>query len=128
MNQPALRRQAVRVVPRWRIYCGDDIAVGPGKIELLARVQETGSLMEAAKAMDMSYMRAWLLVKTMNRCFTEPVVALTRGGKAGGGAVLTEKGQRVLSLYQELEEASLVSTRSIQRKIIKLFGVCSPRE
>ena len=121
MKQPALSRQTVRVVPRWRIYCGDDIAVGPGKIELLARVQETGSLLEAAKAMDMSYMRAWLLVKTMNRCFTDPVVELTRGGKAGGGAVLTETGQRVLSLYRELEEASLTRTRSVQRRILSLF-------
>ena len=113
--------QRVCVVPRWRIYFGKDIAVGPGKVELLAHIQESGSLLDAAKAMDMSYMRAWLLVKTMNRCFKEPVVALKRGGKMGGGAALTDTGQRVLALYQQLEKDSLAAAKAAQRRIVRLF-------
>lgn len=110
-----------KVLPRWRIYCGEDIAVGPGKVELLAQVKKSGSLLEAAKAMDMSYMRAWLLVKTMNRCFKEPLVTLTRGGRKGGGAILTETGERALALYQQLEKRSLDGTRPIQSQLIRLM-------
>jgi molybdate transport system regulatory protein len=113
--------KSVKVLPRWRIYCGEDIAVGPGKIELLAHVKQSGSLVDAAKAMDMSYMRAWLLVKTTNRCFKEPLVTLTRGGKQGGGAALTKTGERALALYQQLEKTSLSGTGSIQSQLIRLI-------
>jgi molybdate transport system regulatory protein len=117
----AQARKTFKVLPRWRIYCGEDIAVGPGKVELLAHVKNSGSLMEAAKAMDMSYMRAWLLMKTMNRCFKEPLVILTRGGKHGGGAKLTVTGERALALYEQLEKDSLSSTRSIRDQLIRLM-------
>ena len=90
--------KAVGILPRWRIYWGPDIAAGPGKIELLDRIKETGSMLEAAKRMNMSYMRAWLLVKTMNRCFRKPLVIRTRGGRRGGGTKLTATGQRLLAL------------------------------
>jgi molybdate transport system regulatory protein len=49
--------------------------VGPGNIELLERIDETGSISAAGRAMDMSYRRAWLLVDAMNRTFNAPVVA-----------------------------------------------------
>jgi len=113
--------QDICVVPRWRIYFGKDIAVGPGKADLLAHVKDTGSLVDAARAMEMSYMRAWLLVKSMNRCFKEPLVILKRGGKAGGGTVLTETGQRVLDLYQQLEKDSLAGTKAIQNQLMRLM-------
>ena len=80
--------------PRLRISSGKDIALGPGKAELLALVSETGSISEAAKRMEMSYMRAWSLIQTMNACFKEPVVEAVRGGHKRGGAELTETGRR----------------------------------
>jgi len=48
----------IRVVPRIRIIFGRDIALGPGKVELLEHIVRTGSLRKAAEAMEMSYMRA----------------------------------------------------------------------
>src|SRR6267154_2372949 len=86
--------------PRFRITCGKEIAMGPGKMELLALLVETESLNEAARQMDMSYMRAWTLVQTMNASFCEPVVVAERGGKTGGGMRVTETGREVLALYQ----------------------------
>jgi molybdate transport system regulatory protein len=121
VKRPTHSTQKVCVLPRWRIYFGKDIAVGPGKAELLAHVQETGSLVEAAKKMEMSYMRAWLLVKSMNHCFAEPVVTFKRGGTAGGGAVLTKTGERVLDLYRELEKISMAGTRAIQSQLVGLM-------
>jgi len=98
------------VQPRIRILRGGDIAIGPGKAELLALVGETGSIGEAAKHMDMSYMRAWKLIQTMNYCFKKPLVLTARGGQSGGGAELTETGRRALALYQQMENASLVAS------------------
>jgi molybdate transport system regulatory protein len=53
--------------------------------------------------MGMSYRRAWLLVKTMNACFREPLVAATKGGQHGGGAQLTAIGRDVLARYRAME-------------------------
>ena len=63
-----------------RVMYGTEIAIGPGKAELLAAIAETGSISASAKRLGMSYRRAWLLVDTMNRCFREPVVASATGG------------------------------------------------
>jgi molybdate transport system regulatory protein len=88
---------------RLRITKGDDIAVGPGKIDLLEAIAATGSITAAAKQMAMSYRRAWLLVDTMNRCFRRPVVAAEAGGERGGGTALTPLGAEVVRRYRKSE-------------------------
>ena len=80
-------------------------------------IQETGSIAKAARCMGMSYNRAWLLVRTMNGCFQEPVVSAERGGSARGGAQLTRTGQEVLALYHQLEAETLKATRQTCRRI-----------
>jgi molybdate transport system regulatory protein len=86
---------------------GGTIVLGPGKADLLEAVRDTGSLRRAAAGLGMSYMRAWTLAKTMNAAFREPLVALTRGGAAHGGASLTPVGAEVLALYRKMERQSL---------------------
>ena len=90
--------------PRLRIMSGDVIALGPGKVELLRLIVKTGSLRQAAAGMDMSYMRAWSLVRLMNATFRTPLVEALRGGKTGGGARLTPAGETVLALYGQMEK------------------------
>jgi molybdate transport system regulatory protein len=102
----------------FRIYLGDEIALGPGKAELLRHIAETGSISEAARRMEMSYNRAWLLVRTMNRCFKQPVVMATRGGDGHGGAQLTKCGEEVLALYRRLESQFVTATRHPLRQIL----------
>ncbi|MGV8840378.1 MAG: winged helix-turn-helix domain-containing protein [Bauldia sp.] len=85
-----------------RLSFGNDIAMGPGKAQLLDLIRETGSIAAAGRRMRMSYKRAWSLVVTMNRCFREPLVTLSRGGADGGGASLTDLGVRVLADYRRL--------------------------
>ena len=82
---------------------GEAIALGPGKIDLLEAIAQTGSITAAAKRVGMSYRRAWLLVDTMNRCFREPVVASATGGAGGGGARVTAFGRRVLAAYRAMQ-------------------------
>ncbi|MSP49085.1 MAG: LysR family transcriptional regulator [Alphaproteobacteria bacterium] len=89
---------------RLRLMAGDEIAIGPGKADLLAAIAETGSIAAAGRRLDMSYRRAWLLVETMNRCFRSPVVEAAKGGAKGGGACLTVLGADVLDRYRRMEE------------------------
>ncbi len=80
--------------------------MGPGKAQLLATIEQTGSISSAARAMGMSYRRAWLLVDTMNQCFRAPVVETSAGGKGGGGARVTELGHEVLRRYRDMERTA----------------------
>lgn len=86
-----------------RVIANGERAFGPGKADLLDQIAATGSISAAAKAMDMSYSRAWQLVDQMNRAFKRPLIEAATGGKRGGGAVLTEEGAEVLALYRRLE-------------------------
>lgn len=88
----------------------DGAMLGPGKAELLERIAATGSISAAGRQMDMSYKRAWSLVEEMNAAFAEQLVSSVRGGPGGGGAQLTEAGERVLRLYREaVQEAEAAS-------------------
>ena len=105
-----MKREAPRVQFRLRISKGDDIAIGPGKIDLLEAIARTGSITAAAKALGMSYRRAWLLVDTMNRCFEAPVVEAEAGGRRGGGTRLTPLGQELVRRYRALEAKARKAT------------------
>ena len=86
--------------------------MGPGKAELLRLIQRTGSISAAARAMDMSYRRAWVLVDTMNRCFRTPLVEATTGGQRGGGAQVTTLGREVLRRYVAMEARAAKSVKT----------------
>ena len=100
-----------RVQFRLRILRGDDIAVGPGKVDLLEAIRATGSITAAARELGMSYRRAWLLVDTMNRCFRKPVVEAEAGGKRGGGSLVTPLGEEVIARYRAAEAQAAAAAR-----------------
>lgn len=80
--------------------------LGPGKIDLLEHIAQTGSISAAGRAMDMSYRRAWLLVDSMNRAFHAPVVTTRLGGNRDGRAQITELGREVVALYRDIEHTA----------------------
>ena len=80
--------------------------IGPGKIQLLETIAETGSISGAGRKMAMSYRRAWELVEAMNTAFQGPVVERQVGGKNGGGATLTPFGVSLVKSYREIEASS----------------------
>jgi molybdate transport system regulatory protein len=86
-----------------QLYCGDEIAMGPGKADLLEAIRVAGSISGAARAMSMSYRRAWLLVDAMNRCWQEPLVETSPGSAHGGGARVSAFGDQVLTRYRALQ-------------------------
>jgi molybdate transport system regulatory protein len=78
--------------------------IGPGKAKLLESIRDTGSISAAARDMGMSYKRAWLLLDSINKAFTEPVTTAAPGGAGGGGATLTVFGAEVLERYRRIQE------------------------
>jgi molybdate transport system regulatory protein len=82
---------------------GREIALGPGKVDLLEAVRRTGSISSAAREQGLSYRRAWGMVDVMNRCFAAPLIARSVGGRGGGGACVTPDGERVIGLYRSME-------------------------
>jgi molybdate transport system regulatory protein len=109
---------------RLRIVLEPDVAIGPGKADLLEGIRDTGSIAAAGRRLGMSYKRAWLLVETMNRCFQRPLVEASKGGRAGGGARLTELGQEVLARYRRME---MLTADAIEPEMAALRGSLADR-
>jgi molybdate transport system regulatory protein len=92
-------------------------SIGPGKIRLLELVAQTGSIRQAGLALEMSYARAWGLVRELNGMFGEPLVEAVAGGRSGGGAKLTPLGAHIVKLYRTTEERA---HRSASRELADL--------
>jgi molybdate transport system regulatory protein len=97
----------------------DGTFLGYGRVVLLERIHEYGSITKAAKSMEMSYRRAWDLVDSMNKQAKRPFVELATGGKGGGGALVTEEGERAIELFWKFSEDF---QRFIAKEQQKLFS------
>jgi molybdate transport system regulatory protein len=98
---------------RLGIYLEDDgPKLGRGKIRLLQAIGEHGSISAAARSMGMAYRHAWMMVDELNRCFNEPVVTSTIGGRRGGGAVLTPWGEELVERFEHMERSANASIAS----------------
>lgn len=111
-----------RLKPRFRVLRDGEVLVGPGMVELLEAIRRTGSLRVAATELQMSYMHAWGLVKTMNRAFRSPLVELSRGGAQRGGALLSACGEEVLALYREMEAEAQRAVAGHWRRLKRLLS------
>ena len=107
-----MRSQRATLQLQLRIKLSPSVAFGPGKAELLEHIAASGSISAAARAMRMSYKRAWQLVDDMNRSFRSPLVAAAAGGSQGGGALLTKNGVQVLNAYREIQQLAAAATQS----------------
>jgi len=117
-----MSKAKIQIRPRLRAIVGRNIALGPGKVQLLELLQKNGSITKAAREMNMSYMRAWTLIRTMNRCFKEPIVVSSHGGAhGGGGAELTAAGREVLTLYQKMDAKCLRAIAPMQKQLEKFL-------
>lgn len=109
-----------------QLFCGDEIAMGPGKADLLEAIAAHGSISAAGRAMGMSYRRAWLLVDAMNRCWAEPLVE-TAPGSAQAGARVTAAGSRVLALYRGLQDSLGAAGASPEHAALAAAVLAEPR-
>ena len=107
--------------PRVRILIGSATALGPGKVGLLEAIHKHGSISGAARELDMSYRRAWMLVDTMNSCFADDLVQTNTGGRGGGGANVTPLGLDVMARYHDMEDKAAASVAAESRAFAKLL-------
>ena len=107
---------------RVRIYRDDTIDIGPGKVQLLEGIAETGSISAAARQLDMSYRRAWQLVVQMNSALAAPAVQTAKGGAHGGGASLTAIGVSIVTHYRSMETAARNATAADLAALARLLA------
>ncbi|GAC1314891.1 MAG: hypothetical protein NVSMB24_40020 [Mucilaginibacter sp.] len=87
----------------WLEINGEKV-LGHGRVELLERIHNSGSIRQAALQMRMSYKQAWDIINHMNTCFSSAVVISHRGGKGGGNAIVTENGLNIIREFQRLQK------------------------
>jgi molybdate transport system regulatory protein len=101
-----------------QIFCADEPAIGPGKADLLEAIDREGSISAAGRALGMSYRRTWLLVDSLNRCWTERLVDTTPGGGREKGARVTPFGHQILGAYRALEKNMLAAADSPELAVL----------
>ena len=111
MPDPTIVDHPLSIEVGLRVHLGDQIAIGPGKAQLLDAIRRTGSISAAGREMGISYKHAWLLVDSMNGCFQAALVEAVKGGKAGGGAWLTSLGLEVLECYRRMQTLAAEAIR-----------------
>ncbi len=110
-----------------RVDLTEDAAFGPGKARLLELIDEAGSIRRAAAVMNMSYRRAWLLLKEIETIIGTPALATRTGGARGGGASLTKRGRAVLERYRTIEKRATRAVSAELRALAQMAqGVLPP--
>jgi molybdate transport system regulatory protein len=75
---------------------------GPGPLQLLELIAETGSIRQAAGQMQMSYKKAWQIINNLNTMAGKPLVVKQSGGEKGGGSVVTDEAKLLINRYKLL--------------------------
>ena len=86
-----------------RIVGEDEPIFGPGRLQLLEHIEQTGSINQAAKIMNMSYKKAWQMISSMNEHALKPLIITQTGGNSGGGAIITAEGHQIINYYKSLQ-------------------------
>ncbi|AUI65938.1 MULTISPECIES: TOBE domain-containing protein [Glaesserella] len=99
--------------------------VDPKRVTLLKAIRECGSINQAAKNANVSYKSAWDHLEAMNAISPKPLLERNIGGKNGGGTVLTSYAERLLQLYDLLEQTQQKAFAILQDESIPLNSVLS---
>jgi molybdate transport system regulatory protein len=97
------RDSEVQIKATLRVFDGEEKLFGPGKLELLQFIRETGSITQAAKKMGLSYKKAWDMVNSLNQLCNSPIVQAQTGGVKGGKTVITPEGIELMEAYRVLQ-------------------------
>ena len=113
------KRSLARPGVRGRIWIDgpEGTFIGWGRVSLLEEIRKHGSITKAAKSMKMAYRHAWDLVDSMNRQSKKPFVEVVTGGKGGGGARVTEEGEKAIRLFRQFAEDFKIFLEREQKKL-----------
>ena len=84
------------------LECGGKKYFGPGPMELLEKIDETGSINKAARKMGMSYTKAWAIIKRLNAGAANPLIVTQTGGDRGGGSVISPEAKQLIAYHHHL--------------------------
>jgi len=101
---------------------GEETYLAWGRVILLERIREHGSISQAARSMGISYRHAWKLVDSMNRLAPKPLVLKATGGKGGGGATLTPRGERAIEQFWKLQDRLSRFLRTQEKRLEGLLS------
>lgn len=105
-----------------RIQLKDNSHIGPGKVLLLEKIEETGSLSRAAKSMGISYRKAWRLINELNNSSIKKLVHAKPGGEGVRGSQLSEEGKDFIRLFRKIENNLTLITEKEKKDLEKIFG------
>ena len=123
-SKPSDARKPVKgfaVKSRLWIGHGGETFLAFGRVMLLEKIRESGSISQAARSMNMSYRHAWNLVESMNSLSPKPLIETATGGKDGGGTWITPFGESVIELYWKLHGELIDFLNREQKKIEKIL-------
>ena len=82
----------------------ENIFFGPGVAELLRAIEKTGNVKDAAATMNLSYTKAWAMLRNAKKGMKADAVISRKGGINGGSAYLTDEGKKLLEKYERFEK------------------------
>jgi molybdate transport system regulatory protein len=116
-----IKKNPVKITLDGKIWLnlGDEKFIGEGKIELIEKIKEFGTLFKAAEAMKISYRQACFHITYINNLTDKPFVILKRGGKGGGYSEITEVGEKVILMFRQFQ-ADFKKFLEVKTKAIEL--------
>ncbi len=103
-----------------------EAVLGQGRADLMAAIDRHHSITAAAKAVEMSYRRAWTMIQEINAAAGERLIEAAVGGIQGGGARLTDRGRFAVKIYEQLQAGLQESAADVLRRSIDPGGNALP--
>ncbi|MCQ1058098.1 TOBE domain-containing protein [Photobacterium sp. DNB23_23_1] len=95
----------------------------PRRIALLKAISSTGSISQGAKQAGISYKAAYDAIREMNNQSESPLIESEKGGKGGGGASLTHRGQRLIQMYELLDQIQSMGLEALNDESVPLHSL-----
>jgi molybdate transport system regulatory protein len=92
----------IRIRTKLWLELDGELLIGEGRARLLRLIQEKRSINSAAKAMGITFRRAWSMVKDMEDTIKVTLVSKKRGGLGGGTTTLTPIAVELLEHYEKI--------------------------
>lgn len=90
---------------------------GPGTASLLKLIKATESVKEACDKAGISYSKGWTIIRSAEEELGYSIVERQPGGKHGGQAFVTEKGMRLLTLFETYEEKVVDAAEELYQQL-----------